>query len=93
MFAVDTNQPREQYRVDKTEMRAMLGCAPNKTPLMVLNIQSEPTAPIGTPSLEVCQLLELDKLERPWLVHEVCAVEQSGLVSGVKWCMQELDMI
>ncbi|KAI6658608.1 hypothetical protein LOD99_15406 [Oopsacas minuta] len=93
IFAIDSNLINEQYKTDRSEMRAMLNCTPNRTPLLVLNIRSGNTAPVGISSLDVCELLELDKLDRPWLVHAVCATELIGIVPGVKWCMQELDMI
>ena len=93
IFSVDCNESSEQIKVDKSELRAMLSCAPQRAPLLVLNCQSNPSVPTGATVIEVADLLELDKLERPWLVQAVCATEPTGLVPGVKWCMQELEMI
>ena len=93
MFAVDCNAPMEQFRVDRTELRAMLNCTPPKTPLVVISVQSNATLPVGQTALEVSGLLELSEMERPWLVHSVCGTDQSDLVPCVKWCLQELDII
>ena len=93
MFAVDSNESGEQIRVDRSELRAMLSCAPQRAPLLVLNCQSSPSVPTGATAREVADLLELDQLDRPWLVHSICTTEPIGMVPGVTWCMQELEMI
>ena len=93
IFSVDANESSDQIRVDRSEMRAMLSCTPPRTPLLVLNCQSGASVPTGATALEVADLLELDKMDRPWLVHAICVTDPTQLVPGVKWCMQELEMI
>lgn len=90
IFVVDATVPPEEVRLARPELFAMVNelWAQNGAPVLVLSCV--PEADEGRPlsCMNVVQELQLQKLNRPWQVHNCCVGSMDGIESAIHWVVE-----
>lgn len=87
IFVIDSSDREKLDDAGKRLKEIVLRDRGNNSPLLVLLNKSDLTGYISCD--EFCKRFDMDSIiDRPWLVHQVCAITGAGLNEGFDWLIK-----
>ncbi|XP_032234713.2 F-box only protein 4 isoform X2 [Nematostella vectensis] len=91
IYVVDSSAESQRVNIGDKELQAMMNNSKSqpRQPLLVLSaVATQDTLPLSC--VRVTDMLQMNKLNRPWQVNMMCVENLDGLLEGMTWLLKQV---